>query len=189
MLRSCSFISFLCLGLLLSGCFNVREPEPPGTTSGWTTPTEAEILLTNFSTAVTTLNTSNYERCLAAGRLRFLPDPAVSNQSNSIFNNWSITEERDYFTSLADSTGQAAGHALEFSNKRQNFFNTDSVELSLDYVLTIRHQARYPEHTFNGLMVLVLVRKNNEWRINTWRDSRNSDQPCWTDLKRYFFTN
>ncbi len=187
MVRPAVFSFFTLTAFLLSGCFNVREPEPPGTAGGWTSPTETNTLLENLRIAVSTLNTANYERCFTPASFRFIPDPLTPGVANGVFDNWSVQEERIYLTNVKTSTNNGSGN-LTLNNRQEIFFSADSLELTAQYELEVQHQdATFPHYNFDGTLRMILVRRQNEWNIQSWQDNRLSDSLCWTDLKNHFY--
>lgn len=178
-------ICFFLLALLCGGCFNVREPEKPDAVSEWLTPTQPDILVSNFSAAVRNLNTAVYNRCFTPG-FRFKADPATSGANTALFENWTTAEERDYFNSLKNKSAPNALNILDLTKTRENFFRADSMEQFFSYNLRTSHtDTTLKPHDFSGTMRLVLTRKNNEWLISKWEDNRNN-QACWSDLKKHF---
>lgn len=172
--------------LLLSGCFNLRDPETPKpeTVSEWTSPTQPAILVDNFSNAVRSLNVSVYDRCFTP-EFRFLPDPATQGASSALFQNWSVPEERDYFNGLKNKSPNNARNLLELTKTRENFFNADSVEQYFTYKLqTAQTDTTLKSKEFTGKMRFILTRRNTEWKIARWEDSREN-QTCWSDLKKF----
>jgi len=176
---------------LLPACFQLREPEPATVASEWIQPTQIDILLTNFTTAVRNLNVANYERCFRGPDYRFVPDPTSAGSSQSIFANWSVPEETTYFTSLRRRTPANTTNSLVLTDRRDNPYSIDSVEVSALYQLRITQQdTAFRGSLLQGSIRLVVVRRrDNEWKIKEWRDQRTGAGPCWTDLKRYFFTH
>ncbi|MDX5348686.1 MAG: hypothetical protein LPK19_15735 [Hymenobacteraceae bacterium] len=177
--------------LLLSACFNVREPEKPSSQSEWNSPTQPYILLDNFTAAVQTLNVTLYERCLIGPAFRFLPDATTAGNSSALFTQWGINEEREYFNSLAKRMAPNGKRELRLLNKKEVFFSADSLEVTTHYELLLVHQdSTLPHQNFEGDMRLLLKRNNNEWKISSWQDARtSSDRPCWSDLKKHFITH
>lgn len=180
----------LLSGLLLSACFQLREPEPATVASEWTTPTQINILLANFSTAIEKLNTANYERSFSGREFRFSPDPGSAGTVPALFANWSVTEELNYLNSLRRRTPTGAANQLTLSNRRDNLYTADSAEVSASYALRIvQTDTAFHAKLLQGNITLKVRRRNNEWRIAAWRDQRTGAGPCWTDLKIYFITH
>jgi hypothetical protein len=176
--------------LSLAGCFQLREPEPSTVASEWIQPTQIDILLANFTTAVQHLNTANYERSFSGPEYRFQPDPTSAGSAQSVFANWSVTEETTYFNSLRRRTAPGVYNTLTLTNQNQQFFNTDSAEITALYQLRVTQQdTAFHAGLLQGSIRLLVRRRNNEWKIAGWRDQRTGPGLCWTDLKKYFFTH
>ena len=180
----------LCLLLLtFSGCFNVREPEKPGAPSEWISPTQPDILMSNFTLAVSQLNVTNYERCFVPNGFRFMADPEIAG-GTAIFQQWTINEEREYFTSLKSKTPEKTLNYLQLVNGRESYFTPDSLEYTALYKLTLAHTdtVTFKPEVFKGTLRLLLRRQQNEWKIAQWQDQREPDMPCWSDVKKHFIT-
>ena len=173
--------------LALPACFQLREPEPSATTSEWIQPTQIDILLTNFTAAVQSVNVGNYARIFGGPDYRFVPDPTSAGSSPALFANWSVPEETTYFSSLRRRTATGAANTLTLNGRRDQLYTTDSAEVSVLYQLKITQQdTAFRAGLLQGNMRLLLRRRNNEWRIVAWRDQRTTPGRCWTDLKKYF---
>lgn len=176
--------------VLLPACFELREPEPPDAASDWLPPTQIDILLNNFTAAVQTLNTVNYERCFTGPQYRFVPDPTSAGTATTLFTNWSVSEERDYFNSLRRRSPLNGRQQLTFSSRRDQFFTPDSAEVSALYQLRIaQSDTAFRSTLLEGNIRLLVRRRSNEWKIAGWRDQRTSNAASWTDLKKYFIRN
>lgn len=174
----------LLLFLALSSCFGLRDPEPPATASEWTSPTQPDILIDNFSSAVRNMNVTVYERCFLP-EFRFLPDPVTAGTSAGLFDNWSLAEERDYFNSLKTKSPKTAVNQLTLTKTRENYFLQDSLEQFYEYTLKTRiSDTAFKIHELGGTMRLILARRNNEWKIAKWEDNKKTNA-CWSDLKKY----
>ncbi|MCB2376713.1 hypothetical protein LGH70_03930 [Hymenobacter sp. BT635] len=179
----------LLSSVLCAACFQIREPEPADAASDWLAPTQIDILLANFTTAVQRLNVPNYERCFSGPGYRFVPDPTAAGTAAALFANWSVSEERDYFNSLRRRTAASATHQLVLTDRRDQFFTADSAEVSALYQLRVVQQdTAFRPALLEGNIRLLVRRRNNEWKIAGWRDQRTSGQATWTDLKKYFIT-
>ncbi|WP_210515093.1 hypothetical protein [Hymenobacter terricola] len=173
--------------LALPACFQLREPEPAATASEWIQPTQIDILLANFTTAVQNLNVANYERSLSGPDYRFVPDPTSAGSSPALFANWSVPEETTYFSSLRRRTAPGVTNSLTLTDRRDQLYTADSVEVTALYQLKVTQQdTAFHAGILRGNMRLILRRRNNEWRIIAWRDQRTTTGLCWTDLKKYF---
>lgn len=173
--------------LALPACFQLREPEPSAAASEWIQPTQIDILLANFTTAVQNVNVANYERSFSGPSYRFVPDPTSAGSSPALFANWSVPEETTYFSSLRRRTATGTVNSLVFTNRRDQLYTTDSAEVSALYQLRVTQQdTAFRAGLLQGNIRLILRRRSNEWRIVAWRDQRTGSGLCWTDLKKYF---
>lgn len=176
--------------LLLTACFELREPEPAAAASDWLPPTQIDILLANFTTAVQTLNVVNYERTFVGPQYRFIPDPTSAGTATTLFANWSVNEERDYLSGLRRRSTPTGQNQLTLSSRRDQFFTADSAEVSALYQLRIvQSDTAFRATVLEGNIRLLVRRRNNEWKIASWRDQRTSGTMSWTDLKKYFIRN
>ena len=176
--------------LALPACFQLREPEPSVTASEWIQPTQIDILLANFSTAVQRVNVANYERTFSGPDYRFVPDPTSAGSSPGLFANWSVPEETTYFSSLRRRSAPTVSNTLLLTDRRDQLYTADSVEVSARYQLRITQQdTAFRAGLLQGNIRLILRRRNNEWRIIAWRDQRTGPGLCWTDLKKYFISH
>ncbi|WP_073281806.1 hypothetical protein [Hymenobacter psychrotolerans] len=176
--------------LLLTGCFELRDPEPAAAASDWLPPTQIDILLANFTTAVQTLNVVNYERTFTGPQYRFIPDPSSAGTATTLFANWSVNEERDYLSGLRRRSSATGQNQLTLSSRRDQFFTADSAEVSALYQLRIvQSDTAFRATVLEGNIRLLVRRRNNEWKIASWRDQRTSGTMSWTDLKKYFIRN
>ncbi|GAA3997692.1 hypothetical protein GCM10022408_05540 [Hymenobacter fastidiosus] len=191
MRRPACLLLFLLLTGLCCACFQIRDPEPADAVSEWLQPTQIDILLTNFTTAVERLNPANYERCFSGPAYRFVPDPTAAGTTAVLFANWSVSEERDYFNSLRRRSPATPANRLTFTSRRDQFFTTDSAEVSALYQLRIVQQdTAFRPTLLEGSIRLVVRRRNNEWKIAGWRDQRTTTaRASWTDLKKYFISH
>ncbi|GAC1380258.1 MAG: hypothetical protein NVSMB30_28000 [Hymenobacter sp.] len=153
----------------------------------WIQPTQVDILLANFTAAVQHLNAANYERSFSGPGYRFSPDPTSAGSSPALFANWSVPEETTYFTSLRRHTAATGSNTLTLTDRRDQLYTADSVEVSALYQLKVTQQdTAFHAGLLQGNLRLILRRRNNEWRIIAWRDQRTTPGLCWTDLKKYF---
>lgn len=173
--------------LALPACFQLREPEPAAAASEWIQPTQIDILLANFTTAVQNVNVANYERSLSGPNYRFVPDPTSAGSSPALFANWSVPEETTYFSSLRRRTATGVTNSLILTDRRDQLYTADSAEVTALYQLRVTQQdTAFRAGLLQGNIRLILRRRSNEWRIVAWRDQRTGTGLCWTDLKKYF---
>jgi hypothetical protein len=180
----------LCM-VLFAACFNTREPEPPSGPTNWTPPTDTRILLSNFAYACTAIDLVNYKRCFKEETYQFRADPTVSANNQGIFNNWNWDDEQQYLNNLNIRKSPSTNiNALTFTNEQTNNFTVDSLEYTANYNYTIATtDTGLVATTFTGIVIFRMIRnRSNEWQIVHWSDNQRDNQPCWSDLKLYFFT-
>ena len=173
--------------LTSTACFQLREPEPAAAASEWIQPTQVDILLADFTTAVQRLNVANYERSFTGPDYRFQPDPTSAGSSPALFAHWGVADETTYFSSLRRRSAATVSNTLLLTNRRDQLYTADSVEVSALYQLRIAQQdTAFRAGLLQGNIRLILRRRNNEWRVIRWTDQRTGPGLCWTDLKKYF---
>jgi hypothetical protein len=180
----------VALTLFLVSCFDVRSPADPTTTSGFLTPTEPSIAITNLQTAYSGLNADNFIRCFNAEKFQFLPDPTIPG-AVSLFTNWTLRkEERDVIINIKSKSTSTLANQLIFTNPQQNFITTDSIEYIAFYDLQVyTSDTSFDASRLKGKSRFIMVRNpnTNEWRINLWQDNRlATGERCWTELKQRF---
>src|SRR5512145_2681132 len=114
--KNCRTILSLHRSILLAITFSIlcacenpfvtRVPEPPeGSGSRWIPPFSAEIVIENLRNTISDRNGENYLRCFSdssrvSRRFQFIPEITVANNNPGAFVNWSLAQERDYFSQL-----------------------------------------------------------------------------------------
>ena len=180
-----------CVGLvlLLAGCdlFKTRDPEAPTQSiSTFETPTSHDIVLRNFSYAISENNVRNYIRCFVDTLYRpyqFEPSPEEAPK----FVVWTLESEQRYFQNIGVSlTGPSS--------------LTDSVTLVnlspgppatavyfLNYTLYVPHQDPRAPKLFRGSMELDLTEDSlHLWSIYRWADKKTGPDSTWSYLKAWF---
>ena len=184
----------LVLLMSLTGCFNVRQPEPATVAADWEPAVQADVLLANFQRAFQQVNVATYERCFVGASFQFLPEPTVAARNPGIFDQWRLDQERAYFQRLASRTTAAAGNQLTLTYPPQSvsFITPDSQLIQAAYRLRLFQQdTAFRFSSFAGNARLTLVRRpgQNEWKIAAWQDTRiDPADHVWSEIKAYFFT-
>jgi len=184
------FLLLICLFMVLTGCFNEREPKKPDENTSWITPTEPNILLDNLRKAVSTLDLNNYKRCFESEKFRFTADQTIAANNLGLFSNWTWDTENQYFNNLKVSASPLnANNNLNLINSRIINFSPDSLEFTSDYSLSLYHQdTSFASVNFSGLLSFQMKRnRQNEWQIVVWQDNKTKPTPCWTELRQHFF--
>jgi hypothetical protein len=185
----------LCAALLAcANPFATREPEPPKNSgSRYVPPFAAEIVLTNMRNAISDLNVENYLRCFADStrtgeRFRFEPDAATSNQYPGVFNHWSLSQERDYFSQLRAALPTDSLRSLRLDSLQTITFN-DSAQFARAYELNVRHKQQssgVPGQVRGELRFWLRKDQLGEWSIYRWADFATGQAQTWSALKAAF---
>ena len=130
----------LTAAIMLYGCgiFETRPVEPPTEIrSTFIQPTSPDIVLTNLNYAVVEKNLDNYMRCFvdtnfSLRRFRFFPD-AFSQSSFPVFNNWSLNNERVYYSNLISFTPPSSSSNL-FPDNIIISTSIDSAIVDMNYI-------------------------------------------------------
>lgn len=186
---------FASAGLLLGGCFQVRQPEPATSGAEWQPATQPEVLLQNFQKAIQQVSPALYERCFVGASFRFLADPDVAARNPGVFDQWRLDQERAWFQRFAGRSLASAGNQLTLTYPAQNvsFITADSQQIQATYRLKLfQKDTAFRITSFAGSARLTLVRRQGqtEWKIAAWQDTRNDpNDHVWSEVKAYFLTH
>jgi hypothetical protein len=190
------YITIILIGL--SACtnpFKLREPEEPDQLGTVYYPnTSPEITLQNFIQSTEEKQPTEYIKLFATsstGRnFLFEPDPYLKNE---YIDNWSVTEEEEFFTQLMSSDNKNYPKInLEFTPSQPVFQPIvqgslqDSVQTDLTYSLKITTISA--ENIYRGFAKFKLFKNeknDNNWYIYYWRDiaEENGGELSWSSLK------
>ena len=181
--------------LLLAGCglFSTRTPEEPDTgKSSFIPPTSAQIVVSNFISAISEKNVDNYIQCLAdtaqSDKFYFFFKPSADAFSlySSIYANWNLYSERNYFNKLISVMPREKKPQLVLNNSRFEVLLPDSAVFVADYDLIVEHQLNSVDKKFHGaLQFTIFPRANGLWSIKSWYDLQNYQDSIqsWSFLK------
>ncbi len=182
--------------LKLTSCdiFDPRSPEDPlQTRSSFRPATTAEIVIDNFTGAISERNTQNYILCFADPDLsdrtfEFIPTQDAIRQYGGLFDEWGTREERSYFENLLSRVPQQATMRLDLSQPLFESMQSDSAVYRANYTLTANHSDDgFSSTVFSGTMRLSLATdRTNTWSIHRWTDLKFEDTPSWSDVKGRF---
>ncbi len=185
----------LIIGIIVTcgcGLFDSRSVEPPSEPrSTFLQPTSPDIVITNLNFAIAEKNLDNYMRCFVDENFstrifRYFPD-AVSLSSYPVFQNWSLTNERNYFSNLISFTNSTSSSNLFFSNVT---FNTgiDSAIVDSDYILIFDHNKQNVAKIAKGKLRLIMgIDSRSLWSIHSWYDFINQgNDTTWSVIKANF---
>ena len=175
---------FLLLGC---GLFEPRSPEAPtGPGSNNRPATDASIVMDNLQTAIEERNELNYASCLStplAGNGRpfsFTPSRDVGAVYASVFSDWSVLNEQEYFHNLFATNSSFSNLTLTLKN---SLVTADSVLYSYDYTLTCVH-ANTPVTARGSLQFTLATDDRGIWSIFRWIDySLPTNDMTWSQLK------
>jgi hypothetical protein len=185
------FLLVLISGLMISACtnpFTTRDVEIPPVNQGGSTfdlPTTVDVVFSNLKFAITERNPANYMRCLVDTALvgqiefQFVPDQNIQVER---FANWTLDNERNYFTRLAN---EEASIAFEFDQPViiENITTAETEPFA--YLIRITPKTGTPVE-YKGVARMKLVRNiNEEWSIFYWEDRRMDPgmENTWSLLK------
>jgi hypothetical protein len=174
--------------------FVTRTPESPeGTSSRWVPPFSAEIVIANLRNAIADRNLENYVRCFtdssrARRRFGFDPEITVANNNPGAFVNWSLAQERDYFSQLRAALPSDSLCSLRLDSLQTSLFG-DSAQFFYIYDLTARHRrqsAGVPGRVQGELRFSLSKDSFGEWSIQHWVDFATGPAQTWSALKVAF---
>lgn len=171
--------------LLLSACFQVREVEPPASSSSdWISPTDYTILLSNLQRSVGQQNVQNYLRCFKADNFSYLPSTPTYSGNQLIWDSWSWQDEQTWFSNVIENLGLVNGNSLAMKQVDLQSFSSDSVRYIGEYDLVMNHTDTSMTVRFVGqLEFLCKVNSYNEWEIARWTDFETHQDSSWSRLK------
>lgn len=173
---------------VLVGCFQTRSVEPPATgNSDWISPTDYEILLRNFQTAIANQNVQNYLRCFNRDSLRFFPAASLLQENQSIWRNWAIQDEQAYLENLFSSLEVQSGNNLVLEEIDLRDLSADSLRYVGNYTIRMNHNDSTLTDLFKGQIQLVIKPNTfSEWEIHKWEDIELFPDSSWSLLKLSF---
>ncbi len=181
------------MGISACDMFSTRNPEEPDRgKSSYVPPTSPSIVVSNFISAIAEKNVENYLLCFADTSksdkfyFQFKPTADAFSLYSSIFANWSIHSERNYFNKLINNIPADILPQISFKNTRFEVLLPDSAVFVADYELNIKHLINSVKKHFNGrLQFAIYPRDNGLWSIKSWYDyDVNKDTvQSWSFLK------
>jgi hypothetical protein len=147
--------------------------------------------MANLSNAVIDKDLNNYLQCIVDTSLttkKFFYTADIASQIQyPVFQNWQITNEKNYFFNLITLSGLQSTSLLFFSNMVSNTYS-DSAVYDMEYLLRYDHPKTTVAKTLKGKLRFVLViNSRNLWAISRWIDFKNADtDTTWSVLKANF---
>lgn len=184
----------ILFALLFGGCelFGLRSVETPTEPrSTFTPPTTPDIVLTNLVNAITDKDINNYLQCLVDTSLtlkRFAYTADIASQIRyPIFQNWQLSNEKNYYYNLLSLTSSGSTSMLFVSTVNTNTYS-DSAIYDMEYLLRFDHQKTTVAKTLTGkLRFIMVINSKNLWAISRWIDFKSADtDTTWSVLKANF---
>lgn len=188
------FILDCTLFAAIAGCdlLQTREPEQPGGSgSTFLPPTSADRVISNLQSAIEEKNTVNYLRCLVdtsfSGKIfHFEPTAETAAQDPTVFVQWSVAMEEQYFKNLSESKTDGFSR-LDFFNQSTNIQTEDEVVFDAKYHLVFQHLNTSIAQEARGNLQFSIARdRRGEWSIYRWIDVRDTSVTTWSDFKVRF---
>lgn len=191
--RAAAIFLATMLGVLGCDIFDTREPESPTqTSSNFLPPTQPEVVLENLRNAVSEQNIENYLRSFvdstfSTRRFEFIPTLDAQSQYFTVFSNWSLQSEREYFENLRSQTAPSAFSSLIFNDDRFESLQSDSAVYNANYRLVFQHsRPGTPTEAKGNTLFYLSTDSRNNWVIHRWVDLKTGTDFSWSELKGRF---
>ena len=179
---------------MLNGCslFETRTPEAPDDDSTiFIPPTTPQIVVENLLESVKQKNKENYSACFSTANYSFIPSNDAVIRFTSLFDQWSINDERNYILSLATALGKSNSINIFFSNSSFISLTSDSAVFITDYNISFDLQnSSYPTEYAGKSTFTLVPTQAGLWTILRWQDFSQSDaeitNETWSNLKAYY---
>lgn len=146
----CSLVALSVMGML-SGCdlFSTRTPDPPDTGSQfiWTPASTPHLLLENFKGSLQEVDGTNHGKCFISDNdststgeklmYHFVPRPGLDASSQSIFDGWSPTSEKNYIVKLRSLLVKDPKMSVIITNEKIEQNDVHSAKVDFDYTILI----------------------------------------------------
>lgn len=185
-----AIVLMLMIAVVSCGNLSTRTPESPdNNTSGFIPPTSADIVISNFTRAVSDLNVEDYLACLYEDSYQFDVASSIYVQYPSIFADWTIQNERTYFSTLISEKQGAGASKLVFNELDYEIIAGDSTVISAIYNWNVDNLGTENDN-YTGKARLTIVRDaSGLWYIKHWTDyevESDSITETWSRLKAFF---
>ncbi len=186
-----SIVSLIIIAASLHSCALRDDEEPTTSRTTFVPPTSPDLVMVNLQFAVIEKDVNNYMACFvdstySSRRYSYVPD-VISQIQYPIFQNWKLTNEKSYFTSLLSLMNENATSNVFFSNGTLNTL-ADTAVYDADYLLRADHQKTNVAKTLKGKIRLILsADSRNLWSIHKWTDFQSAEtDTTWSVLKANF---
>ena len=183
---------YIILPTFLVSCdlFQTRPPEGPDQSrSNYISPSEPKILIENIINSFSDKNADNYRKSFESNptsiAFTFIPTSSAQVTYQSIWLDWNIDSEFQYFKSAQTTVPSELPMTLSLSTEQGSFsvLGADSVKYNSKYSISI---PQYNSNALNyqGNVEFTLIRDSRQiWVINYWKDYAIQDNLSWSDLK------
>jgi len=181
--------------LLIAGCdfFITREPEKPDQgRANFLPPTEPHIVIENLKNAFTDKNVQNYVACLVdtfftSKKFRFIPSSEAASTFVFLTQDWSVFEERKYFSSIVSKVPKDFPITLSITDENYSSLSGDTILYTSNYFINVPHNSTEPKSYAGNLQFNMVRDSRSNWSIYLWKDTRSGSLPSWSELKGYFY--
>jgi hypothetical protein len=189
------FFNGLLILILFVSCdlFVTRQPEKPDQSrSNFQLPTEPRIVLENLKNSFADKNVINYLACFVDTiftnkRFKFLPSSEAASIFTFLYQDWALSDERKYFSSVISKTPIELSLILNFTDENFSSLLGDTLLYTANYFISIPHNSSEPKN-YSGNLQFNLVRDSrSNWSIYYWKDTKSGSLPSWSELKGYFY--
>lgn len=192
------WILIILIPIVLTSCelFTTRNPEKPDNVgTGYLPPTSYDLVIENLKNSIRERNLNNYLLCFSdssftgISQYKFIADPQIMAQFQSIFSDWNIDTEGKYFTSMVTNILEKTKPSINFTDVEYQNFN-DSIVFTGTYYLNIQFSDDMENRNYSGDSRIVLKNSSTGfWYITSWYDfqSENKELLSWSYLKSKFY--
>ncbi len=186
---------FLILLCFLYSCdiFETRSPEEPDQSPVVFLPaTSVEVLMQNFLNSVKYKSLQNYSECfIGDGKFNFIPAQDAFATYQSIFQNWSFTDEQRSFKSIISAVSGENTIFLNFEKSQYQYISPDSIIYTANYEINLPVVQPLNLEKYNGKILLTISQTNDgTYKIVRWSDFQTSNDtiyPSWSILKARYY--
>lgn len=201
---SCLFVALSAM-VVLSGCdlFSTRTPEPPDTGSQfiWTPASTPHLLLENFKGSLQEVDGTNHSKCFISDNdststgekliYHFVPRSGLDASSQSIFDGWSPTSEKNYIVKLRSLLVTDPKLSVIISNEKIEQNDVHSAKVDFDYtvLIPVEGSSTIPSSISGSAQfqceLITTEQGTKEWRVVWMYDyvASGSSSKTFSDLK------
>ena len=183
--------------VIFSGCdlFNTRDPEAPDQPrSNYKSAVTPEILLENFTNALSEKNVQNYLNCLTDSSFsekeyQFIPSAGSSSIYPVLLDGWSKKSEEQFFNNLISHISPDQPITFTKNNENSSFSGDNKIVYTATYFLVFTPNDDV-DKKFEGELQFNLIRDSRQvWTIYLWQDIKSSQNASWSELKGFYSPN